>query len=102
MFLRRSVTFLANSFGKYLSVEKIQSQSEQWLTSPPPNDATYIVWQYQRCKVNHNKSEDFAVWIETKPDAVYMQLNDFVLCHEMLARTWILDFGTLLRHLWKW
>lgn len=88
MFRRRSVTFLANSFfGKYLSVEKIQSQSEQWLTSPPSNDAMYVVWQYQRCKVNHYKSEDFAVWIETKPDAVYMQPNDFVLYHQTLART---------------
>lgn len=102
MFLRRSVTFMANSSGNYLSVEKTQSQSKQWLTSPPSNDAmyspsndamcspsndaTYIVGLYQRCKVNHNK-EDFDVWIETKPDAAYMQLNDFVLCHEMLART---------------
>jgi len=88
MFRRRSVTFLANSFfGKYLSVEKMQSQSQQWLTSPPTNDAVYVVWQCQRCKVNHNKLEDFAVWIETKPDAVHMQLNDFVLCHQTLART---------------
>lgn len=43
MHLRRSVTFLANPFAKYLSVEKTLSQSEQWLTSPVSNDATFIV-----------------------------------------------------------
>lgn len=27
------------------------------------------------------------MWMESKPAAVYVQLNDFVLCHQTLART---------------
>jgi hypothetical protein len=64
----------------------MESQSEQWLTSPTSNDAMYVVWQCQRYKMDHNKPEDFAMWIETKPDAVYMQLNDFVLVTKRLQK----------------